>query len=214
MSILADANLPFTVALGLMLLMALVQLIGLGDALGGDVDPGAGLGIDADPSAAVGVGGALATLLGLGRVPLFVWLVLLLFFFAGIGFGIQGLADSLLGAPLDPLPASVLALLAALPVTASTVRPLARMLPQDETTAVSLDSLVGRRAVIANGRAARGSPARARVRDRHGHAHHVMVEPHEDASEIHEGDEVLLLRRDGQTFYASAVSERRLSPAP
>ncbi len=212
-SILADANLPFTVALGLMLLMALVQILGLGDVLGGDADLAADPGIDADPSAAVGLGGAVAALLGLGRVPLFVWVVVLLFLFAGIGFGIQGLAGSLLGAPLDPLLASVLALLAALPVTASTVRPLGRLLPQDETTSVSLDSLVGRRAIIANGRAARGSPARARVRDRHGHAHHVMVEPHEDASEIHAGDEVLLLRREGQTFYASATSERRLSPA-
>lgn len=212
MSILADANLPFTVALGLMLLMALLQILGLGDVLGGDADLAADPGMDADPSAAAGLGGALATLLGLGRVPLFVWLVLLLFFFAGIGFGIQELAAGLLGTPFDPLPASVLALLAALPVTASTARPLARILPQDETTAVSLDSLIGRRAIIANGRAARGSPARAKVRDRHGHAHHVMVEPHEDSSEILESDEVLLLRREGQIFYASAVAERRLSP--
>ena len=39
-----------------------------------------------------------------------------------------------------------------------------------------------------------------------------MVEPHEAASEFHEGDEVLLVRREGNTFYATALAERRLSP--
>ena len=39
-----------------------------------------------------------------------------------------------------------------------------------------------------------------------------MVEPHEAASELHAGDEVLLVRREGESFYATAVAERRLSP--
>jgi membrane protein implicated in regulation of membrane protease activity len=208
-TILAEPNLPFTVALGVMLLLAVLQIIGVGDMFDGELDTGS----DVGPADAAGLGGAVMTLLGLGRVPFFVWLMVFLFLFAGIGFGIQGLADSLLGAPFDALLASVLALLATLPVTSAIVRPLARIMPQDETTAVSLQSLVGRRAVIEHGRAARGFPARAKVRDRHGHAHHIMVEPHEDASEILEGDEVLLVRRDGQTFFASPIAERRLSPA-
>ena len=209
MTILAEGSLPFTVALAAMLLLAVLQIIGVGDLFGGDVD----LDTDVGPGEAAGLGGALTTLLGIGRVPFFAWLMVLLFLFAGIGFGIQGLADSLLGAPVDALLASVLALGGAFPATAVAVRPLARIMPQDETSAVSLQSLVGRRAVIEHGLAARGFPARAKVRDIHGHAHHVMVEPHEDASEILEGDEVLLVRREGQTFYASPVAERRLSPA-
>ena len=209
MTIFADANLPFAIALGLMLFFALLQFVGVGDMFDADVDLDTGV----EAGEVAGVGGALTTLLGLGKVPFFVWLMVFLFLFAGIGFGIQGLADSLLGAPFDALLASVLSLIGTLPVTATLVRPLGAIMPKDETSAVGLDSLVGRRGVIATGRAARGSPARAKVRDRHGHAHHVMVEPHEDASEIHEGDEVLLVRREGQTFYGSPVSERRLSPA-
>lgn len=209
MTILAEPNLPFAVALGVMLLLAVLQIIGVGDLFDGDVDLDSGV----DAAEPAGLGGAVTTLLGIGHVPFFVWLMVFLFLFAGIGFGIQGLADSLLGAPFDALLASVLALVATVPVTSAAVRPLARIMPQDETTAVNLQSLVGRRAVIEHGRAARGFPARAKVRDIHGHAHHVMVEPHEDTSEILQGDEVLLVRREGQTFYASPVAERRLSPA-
>ena len=205
---LAPENLPFTLALGAMLVLAVLQIVGAGDLFDADAD----FDTDVDPGAAAGLGGAITTLLGLGRVPFFVWLLTFLFLFAGIGFGLQELADGLLGAPFDPLLAAALSLVATLPVTAAMVRPLGAIMPRDETTAVGLDSLLGRRATIEHARAARGYPARARVRDVHGHVHHVMVEPHEDASEMLEGDEVLLVRREGQTFYGTATSERRLSP--
>lgn len=208
MTVFDPANLPFTLALGAMLVLAVLQIVGVGDLFDADAD----FDTDVDPGAAAGVGGALTTLLGLGRVPFFVWLISFLFLFAGIGFGIQELAGSLLGAPFDPLLAAALSLVATLPVTATLVRPLGAIMPKDETTAVGLDSLLGRRAVIEHLRSARGYPARARVRDMHGHTHHVMVEPHEDDSEMLEGDEVLLVRREGQTFYATATSERRLAP--
>lgn len=207
-TVLAPENLPFTLALGAMLVLAVLQIVGVGDLFDADAD----FDTDVDPGAAAGIGGAITTLLGLGKVPFFVWLIAFLFLFAGIGFGMQELAGSLLGAPFDPLLAAALSLVATLPVTATLVRPLGAIMPQDETTAVGLDSLLGRRAVIEIGRSVRGNPARAMVRDIHGHAHHVMVEPHEDASEMREGDEVLLVRREGQTFYGAATSERRLSP--
>lgn len=202
------ANLPFTLALGAMLVLAVLQIVGVGDLFDADAD----FDTEVDPGAAAGVGGAVTTLLGLGKVPFFVWLIVFLFLFAGIGFGMQELAASLLGAPFDALLAAVLSLGVTLPVTATLVRPLGAIMPKDESTAVGLDSLLGRRAVIEIGRAARGYPARAKVRDVHGHIHHVMLEPHEDASEMLEGDEVLLVRREGETFYGAATSERRLSP--
>ena len=39
-----------------------------------------------------------------------------------------------------------------------------------------------------------------------------MVEPHEASAELHAGDDVLLVRREGDQFYATALAERRLSP--
>lgn len=210
MSLFADYNLPFAIALGLMALLGLLQVIGLGDFdAAGDVD--LDVDVDADPTAA-GVGGAITTLLGLGRVPMLVWLVCFLLLFALIGMSIQVFAQQLTGGPLFVWLAALIAGAVSVPVTAGLVRPLGRILPQDETSAVGLGSLVGQRGIITTGHAAAGHPARAKVRDVHGHAHHVMVEPHEAGSIMHEGDEMLLVRREGQTFYGVPLAERKLAP--
>jgi hypothetical protein len=204
MSLFADHNLPFAVAFMAMVVLALVQVIGLG--ADHDIDA------DADTGAEAGLGEALTTLLGVGRVPFMIWLVLFLFLFAALGVSIQSLAESLIGSPLDPLLAAGITFVAALPVTGLVVRPLARIMPGDETTAVDIDSLVGRRAVITTGRASARNPARARVLDRYGMTHHVMVEPHEAGSEMLEGDEALLVRREGEIFFGVALAERKLGP--
>jgi hypothetical protein len=74
-------------------------------------------------------------------------------------------------------------------------------MPSDETTAVAIGSLVGRRAEIVIGIARRGSPARARVRDVHGQAHYVMVEPTDEDGLIEAGATALLVRREGELFF-------------
>ena len=203
MSLLADYNLPFAAALVLMLLLGLLQVVGLG-AASADTD------VDADADG--GFADGLLSFLGVGRVPFMVWLVSFLLVFAVLGVGIQALAAGLLGEPLDRWVAAALAAVAALPVTGIFVRPIAAILPGDETSAVGLDSLVGRRAKIVTGRAAAGHPARAQVHDHHGRPHYVMVEPHEAGSEMLEGDDVLLVRREDETFYGVALQERRLAP--
>lgn len=203
MSLLAAYNMPFAAALVLMLLLGLVQAVGLGTSLG-DTD------FDADADG--GFADGLVSFLGIGRVPFMIWLVCFLLVFALVGVGIQALAASLLGDPLDRWVAAAIAAVAGLPVTGGLVRPLAAILPGDETTAVGLDSLVGRRATIVTGRAAAGNPARAEVRDRHGHPHYVMVEPHEAGSQMLEGDEVLLVRREDEAFFGVPLQERRLAP--
>jgi hypothetical protein len=210
MSLLADYNLPFAAALVLMVLLAIAQAIGLGDMFG-DADLDAE--IDGDAAIHAGPLDGLASLFGIGRVPFMVWLALFLFLFSAIGLGIQELAGSLTGSALDRWLAAVLAVGGSLPVTGALARPLGRLLPHDETTAVTLDTLLGRRATVTDGVARSGSPARARVYDYHGHPHHVMVEPHEASSELHSGDEVLLVRREGNQFYATALAECRLSPS-
>ncbi len=97
---------------------------------------------------------------------------------------------------------------AALPLTGLGARGLARIMPGDETTAVSLDELVGRRGTITIGTARRGSPAQARVADIHGQVHYVMVEPYDDDHSIGEGETVRLDRRDGHIFIAVGRSGR------
>lgn len=195
MSLLATHNLPFAIALGALALIALVQVSGLGDLLDNDADTGGGLELG-------GFGDALTALLGLGRVPLLIWLASLLLMFGSIGLiGQMWIAD-LLGAPLSAGWAALVAGAAALPLNSLATRPLAAVMPRDETTAIALDELVRRDAEIQIGTARAGSPARAQVIDRHGQAHNVMVEPHDAATELRAGDTVLLVRREGETFYA------------
>lgn len=205
MTLFEPYNLPFAGALGLMLVLFVIQLLGFLDI---DFD------LDADGDGAISAGpvDGMLTLLGLGRIPLTIWLVVFLMSFAAIGVSIQGLAANMTGSPLYPWLAALFAGAGALPVTGVLARPLGRILPQDETSAVHVDLLVGRRARITEGVASAGSPARARVKDVHGQTHYVMVEPHEEASQLHAEDEILLVRRDGNTFFATALAERRLSP--
>jgi membrane protein implicated in regulation of membrane protease activity len=179
----APANFPFAVALTVMLLIGVVEALGLGASA-------VHLDIDADAHA-----GDLLGWLGVGQVPLLMVLVVFL-----AAFGLLGLAVQQAVGPFPLWLASAIAGVVALPVTGLGARGLARIMPQDETTAVSLDTLVGKRGTITVGTARTGSPAQARVRDVHGQPHYVMVEPHDEAHPIAEGETVLLLRREGHIF--------------
>ena len=176
-------NLPFSAALLLMLMIGAVEALGLGASA-------ANLDLDADADA-----GHLLGWLGVGEVPLLMLLVVLLAWFGAIGLAFQQAIG-----PVSPWLASAAALTAALPLTAFTARGLARIMPRDETTAVSLETLIGKRATVTVGVARRGSPAQARVRDVHGQPHYVMIEPTGDGESIAAGETVLLVRREGNIF--------------
>ena len=196
MSLLEPHNLPFLIAFGSLAVIAVLQLTGISEAIEGASEFEAPDGLEMG-----GLGEALTTLLGLGRVPLLIWLAALLFVFGATGVIGQAVLTSLLGAPLSAGWAALAAGAAALPLNSIAVRPLAAIMPKDETTAIGLDDLVRRDAEIQIGTARAGSPARARVIDRHGQSHFVMVEPHDQTQEFNAGDTVLLVRREGPTIY-------------
>lgn len=198
----APGSLPFAAALGSMLVLAVLQIVGLGDLLGGDVD--------ADVDADVAVDAGLLSLIGLGRMPFLMWLMLLLGMFGLIGLSAQQLMVGLTGHPLTAWIMGPLAGLCALPVTGVIARPLGRILPHDETTAIDVSALVGREAEIVIGTATQGSPARARVVDHHGHPHHVMVEPDTPGQSLATGETILLVRREGDRFAAISRGDHYL----
>ncbi|HOB14694.1 MAG TPA: YqiJ family protein [Novosphingobium sp.] len=195
-ALLAPENLPFAVSLALLGLLVIVQAVGLGHFFPDpdfDID-----GADGD----LDLGDGLASLLGFGQVPLMVWLASMLACFGLLGLSLQNLFAGIFGSPFPAPAASGAALLVAIPANSAFTRLLGRVWPKDETTAIPIDGLLGRRGTIAVGRASRGNPARATVHDIHGQLHNVMVEPHEDQTSFGEGDEVLLVRREGEIFYA------------
>jgi hypothetical protein len=186
--ILAPENWLFSSALCLMLMIGIIEAAGLG-----------GLGADLDGDA------SLPDWLSIGSLPLSIALIVLLGTFGVSGFTVQQAAAAWMGEPLPALSAAAAALLIAAPATGYFGRLVARILPADETTAVSLDTLIGRRGRIVLGTASRDLPARARVRDAFGHSHYVLVAPHLAGETLREGDEILLIERAAGAFLAIAV---------
>lgn len=198
----APQSVAFVSALVLMVLIGLVQLVGLGGDFGADAHGDSDVHVDG--------GTDLLGWLGFGRVPLMALLVLFLGIFGSTGLIVEQISHDFFGALLSPLFAVPGALATSLPLTGLGARLLARVLPRDETTAVSLDSLVGEYARIITGRAAAGSPARARVEDVHGQAHFVMVEPNAPDQIFEEGEAILLVRREDNLFRAISRGDHRL----
>ena len=151
------------------------------------------------PELPEGTDGPLAWL-HIGKVPLLVLLILFLAGFALSGYIIQGMAHGLSGALLP----AWMAVLPAFFVGVSSVRGLggllARIIPGDETSAVSELSLVGRAGVITSGHARESMAAQAKVRDIHGRAHYVMVEPDVAGEVLSEGSAIVLVRKAGARF--------------
>jgi hypothetical protein len=188
----APENLMFSSALCVMFMLGLIEVLGLG-AFGSEV---------AAPEADTPLFGWFAA----GRLPMSIVLMLFLGLFGLGGFALQEAVASWTGGRLSALASSGLTLLLALPTTHGLGAALAKVLPGDETSAVSLDSLVGRRGHIVVGTASPGWPARAKVPDAFGHSHYVLVEPHLAEAALAEGDEILLIGRANGFFLALAVA--------
>ncbi len=197
---LADENVLFAAGFLVLIGLVVLQFSGFGD-IGPDLDSDVG-----SPD----IGDGLLAFLGMGRLPLMIWLALFAMLFTLIGFAGQQLVQTLTGGLLSPLVAAPAAALMALPITAILARPLAHIMPKDETTAVSLDSLLGRFAFVEIGTARAGSPARAKVIDIHGLPHFVMVEPDNDDQILQTGEKLLLVRREGTVFRAISHGDHHL----
>lgn len=200
---LAEENIFFSAAILLMFAIGILQVIGFSDFgpdFGTDVD------LDADLESP---GDGLLSFLGVGRLPAMLLLVLFLMLFGITGFIGQQIFSGLTDQLLSPWLAVPGAAAIALPLTGMLSKPLSRIIPQDETTAIHIDMLVGRRGKIELGKAETGSPARARITDPHGHDHFVMVEPGNEGEILHEAEEILLVRREGDIFKAISPDTAR-----
>lgn len=194
--LLSSDNVPFVAALVLMLLIGAAEAVGLGGglALGEGLD-----GLDGDINVETP---SLLSWINVGRLPLLMLIVVFLFAFGLSGLVGQQVVAAVLGQPGPWFLAAPLAFAVALPVTRVFGRGVASIMPRDETSAVSRDSLVGRVAVIVTGLASHANAAQARVRDQHGQVHYVMVEPDNGADVFEQGSSVLLVRHAGAKYFA------------
>lgn len=206
------SNLIFSICLCLMFLLGLLELIllvfgggsqGLLDqflpndlSTSKDVD----IALDADQ----GWLNALLDWLFIGRVPLLVWLIIFLTLYSLTGFILQSIIQSFTATYFSAWIIAPLCLVVSMPFIRYSAMLIAKILPQDETTAIYSEELIGRTALIVLGEAKVNSPAQARVKDQFGQTHYIMVEPEAD---IHfsQGQEVILTQKTHIGFKAISV---------
>lgn len=194
MIFLAPEAWPFAAALVLLVALSVLE--------------GAGLLISHSPSSYLdsllpdmpdGVDGPLGWL-HLGQVPILVLLILFLAGFAISGYVIQSGAKALVGHLLPAWIASIPAALAGFSTVSGLGALLAKVMPKDESSAVSELTLLGRAGVIVRGVAKHDYAAEAKVRDLQGRAHYVMVECDIEGETFGEGENVLLVKKVGSRF--------------
>lgn len=161
------------------------------------------VGANADATVAgPGLFGRILGWLCFGRVPALIILVIFLTGFGISGYALQSVVHSLSGWFLPAIIASGLAIVGALPFTRVSALGLSRIMPKDESDAISRSTFVGKKAVIVQGHAQASLPAQARLRDLAGQSHYVQVVPDVDGEVLKQGTEIIIVRNLGATFSA------------
>lgn len=188
--LLAPESQPFTFAVMLVVFVGLIEAVSLilGASLSGALDHVLPMHLD-------GLADSWLGWLHIGKVPVLVLLILLLTAFALFGLGLNALVHGLSGGYPPPILSSAFAFVAALPVAHGLGGVIARLIPKDETSAVTLDSLVGHVATIVNGTARKAYPAQAKVKTEQGQTFYIHVEPADDDAQFVVGDSVLLIKQ-------------------
>lgn len=161
---------PFWVALMVVAGIGLIEIVSvlIGASASGLLDDGLGHHGPGDHEA--GLLGGWMSWLNAGGVPVLVLAVILLSAFAAIGFAIQSVAAHIVR-PLPIMIAAPAALLAAIPPTRWLSRGIARIIPRDETNALSQVDFIGLVGTVTIGPLDQGNPGSVRVKDRHDNIH-------------------------------------------
>ena len=204
--LLDDANFWFSCALGIVIALFILEMVGMffGISLLGLVDDQAALDADADTSSGFTEFGSW---LALDRVPLLVWLVLLLTTFGSAGLTFNFLSLTLLDTYFARWLITLLAVVAGLFLTARFGTFIARLLPKQESSATTADELVGTVGHITVGVARQNSPAEGKFVDAHGQPHYLLVEPLEPDEKFSQGEKILLIQKRDYRWLASRYSD-------
>lgn len=204
MDFFASETAPFAVALGLTCAIAIIELAGL--LLGA---PPSAVVDSALPDFDADIGeielGPLSQTLSwfsFGKLPALVVIILFAASFGLIGFAGQEILRRAAGFALHPWLASVPAAIGAAYATRHLGLAIARIMPKEESDAVSTKAFVGRVATVFRGIARAGHPAEAKLTDIHGKTHYLLIEPDAGEADMPEGSEVVIIRQEGPVYRA------------
>ena len=199
---------PFAVAAAIMATLGGIELLSMLVGLSISELVGHDVAVDADSHS--GIGG-LFLWINAGRVPLLILIILALGVFSIEGFLLQGIAH-MVGAAVPVAIAAVAAAAGSIPVIRSTSRVLARIIPRDETYAVSDADFVGKVALVSVGPLDQGLPGRVRLKDVFGNWHTIAARASADSEALPVGASVLLVDRDAKSFIAISAPADLIAP--
>lgn len=186
-----DYNFPFALSIALMLLFSVFEIVSfllLGGALSHWLDSflpdGVDVDLDADGLHAFDSLESALAWLYVGRVPMMMLMVLYFTIFGLTGFTVQYLMMEIFNNPLNVWLAAILTFVVSLVLMHYAAGGLYKVMPKDETTALSVTDLVGREATIILGECKIGKPAQAKLTDQFNQTHYILIEPELDLEKI------------------------------
>jgi hypothetical protein len=201
---------PFAIAAAIMVALGAIELLttlvgfSLAELVGKDVA------VEADSHN--GLGG-LFLWINAGRLPLLILIILALGVFSIEGFLLQGVAH-MVGTAVPVAIAALAAAAGSVPVIRTTSRGIARIIPRDETYAVSESDFVGKVAMVSIGPLDQGLPGRVRLKDVFGNWHTVAARASLDSAPLPVGASVLLVDRDTKSFIAISAPADLIAHQP
>lgn len=195
----AEINTGFAIALIIVMMIGLLEGIGMiiGLSLMNLLDQISPFDIEVDINTDVTTGGMTSIFgwLCLNRLPLLIWTVLFLTSFAVAGYILNFILLNNFNFVLPTFITYSFAILMAILSTRFLGQPLANLLPQNESSAISNDSFKGVVAKITIGTAKEGSPAQAVLTDHYNQKHYVLVTPDNSIDTFNQNEDVVLVEK-------------------
>ncbi len=138
----------------------------------------------------------------LGKIPLLIWLIIFLTVYALVGYICQSLFYQFIHHYLSIWLAAPVSFILCMPLVRFNAAIISKILPQDQSSAIRSEELIGRTATIILGDATQNSPAQAKVKDQHGLTHYILVEPEIDTI-YKQGQQVVLSQKTAIGFKAT-----------
>lgn len=205
-NLVAPQNIVFAGALILLLILFLIQLVGLLsgfeifsflDAAIDIPDFDVDVDLSVDPT---GISHQFFSMLNLGKIPVIISFILLLFLFSCIGYNLQ---FALVYMGLFRLPwflATPIAFVASIPLLSFGNNLLAKVMPKDETAAVSTEAFIGLVATIVIGTVTHEKQSEAKLIGPKGRTHYIQVISADPKESFTMGDKVLVASRKENLF--------------
>ncbi len=202
----ASQNIIFTATFLFLILIAMIQVVGiiLGVGLFDSVEnvfPDIDFEVsDIGDAVDVTFFQGFLTWLNLGKVPLLISFSLMLFLFSLVGFSLQSISQSM-GLGFLPVMITVpFTLMVCIPAFRIGNVFLAKIIPKDETAAISRKTFIGRIATIVLGEANFKKSAEAKLEDQYGKTHYVMVVADNKGDSFFKDQQVLVVGMRGSNF--------------